>query len=232
MRAAEVLGDLGGVPVHSPDAVGAGVAHHLAAEQVRLGGLAGARRAARGDHADVRLDESGGEGRGDGEGGDRRVAAGHGDPSGAAQQLALAGQLGQAVGPGAGVGAAVELLPRRGVGEPEVGAAVDDDHVVAERLRDRGRLAVGQPEDDDVVPGQRLDGGRLEHPVGEGHEVRLQGAERLPGVGARGEGADPGVGVAQEQAQHLAPGVPAGTGDGDGEGHVHEYTCDCMLMPH
>ena len=72
----------------------------------------------------------------------------------------------------------------------------------------------------------------LEDAVGEGHEVGLEAAEGLTGVGAGGERADPGVRVAEEQPQHLAPGVPAGTGDGDGEGHVHDYTCECMIMPH
>ena len=89
-----------------------------------------------------------------------------------------------------------------------------------------------EAEDDDVVAGERLGGGRLEDAVGERQQVRLEAAEGLAGVGARGQRADPGVGVAEEQAQHLAPGVPAGTGDGDGEGHVHDYTCECMIMPH
>ena len=44
------------------DAVRAGVAHHLAAEQVRLGGLAGAAGAGGGDHDDVGLDQAGGDG--------------------------------------------------------------------------------------------------------------------------------------------------------------------------
>ena len=33
------------------------------------------------------------------------------------------------------------------------------------------------------MPGQHLGGGRLEHPVGQRDQVRLEGAERLPGVG-------------------------------------------------
>ena len=72
--------------------------------------------------------------------GDGRVAAGDGDPGGAGQLRALAGQLGQAVGPGAGVAAAVEPLPGRRVGEPEVGAAVDDHDVLAQLGRDRAGL--------------------------------------------------------------------------------------------
>ena len=68
--------------------------------------------------------------------GDRgRVAAGDGDPPGAAQLLPLAGQLGQAVGPGAGVLAAVPARPGGRVGQPVVGAAVDDQGVVAAAAR-------------------------------------------------------------------------------------------------
>ena len=55
----------------------------------------------------------------------------------------------------------------------------------------------------------------VEDPVGERHQVRLERAEALAGVGARGEGADLDLGVAQQQAQHLAAGVPTGSGDGD-----------------
>ena len=72
-----------------------------------------------------------------------------------------------------------------------------------------------QGEEDDVVAGEGLGGGLLEHPVGERHEVGLQHTEALAGVGPAGEGADLDVGVGEQQAQDLAPGVPAGSGDGD-----------------
>ena len=39
--------------------------------------------------------------------------------------------------------------------------------------------------------------------------------ERLAGVGGAGERADLDLGVAEQQPQQLAPGVPAGSGDGD-----------------
>ena len=77
------------------------------------------------------------------------------------------------------MGAAVELLPGGRVGEPEVGAAVDDHDVVAELGGELAGLAVRQAEEDDVVAGEGLERGRLEHPVGERDQVRLQGAERL-----------------------------------------------------
>ena len=48
-----------------------------------------------------------------------------------------------------------------------------------------------------------------------GTQVRLERAERLARVGAAGQGADLDLGVAEQQPQHLAPGVPAGAGDGD-----------------
>ena len=57
----QVLDHLRRVPVHPADAVGADRAHDLAAEQVRLGRLAGAARAAGGDHDDLGLDQPGGE---------------------------------------------------------------------------------------------------------------------------------------------------------------------------
>ena len=149
------------------------------------------------------------------EGGDRRVAAGYGDPARSFELRTLAGQLGQAVGPRPRVVGAVELLPGLGVGQPEVGAAVDDHGVVAELLGDRTGLAVRQGEEDDVVAGEGLGAGLLEHPVGQRHQVRLQHAEALARVGPAGEGADLDVGVAEQQAEDLAPGVPTGSGDGD-----------------
>ena len=84
-----------------------------------------------------------------------------------------------------------------------------------ERLRDRGGLAVRQAEEDHVVAGEDLDGGVVEDPVGERQQVRLERAEALAGVGPGGERADLDLGVPEQQAQHLAPGVPAGSGDGD-----------------
>ncbi|MDQ1104252.1 hypothetical protein QE405_001536 [Nocardioides zeae] len=81
-------------------------------------------------------------------------------------------------------------------------------------------------EEDHVVARERLRGGLLEHPVGKRDQVRLQGAERLAGVGAAGEGADADVRVAEEEPEDLTTGVPARPGDSDGEGrrHVHEHT--------
>ena len=143
-RAREVLDDLGGVPVDAADAVGAGVAHHLAGQQVGLGRLARAAECRRRPPRRPRAPRGRRRRRRQGERGHGRVAAGHRDPGGAGQLLALAGQLGQAVGPGAGVAAAVELLPHRGVDEPEVGSAVDD-HAARVLLAQSGGDLAGLP---------------------------------------------------------------------------------------
>ncbi|GAB3683581.1 hypothetical protein GCM10027591_18290 [Zhihengliuella somnathii] len=50
--------------------------------------------------------------------------------------------------------------------------------------------------------------------VGERVQVRLQGAELLPGVGVRGDRADLHLGMAGEQAQDFSARVPAGPGNG------------------
>ncbi len=128
---------------------------------------------------------------------------------------ALVGELGEAIGPAPGVLAVVELLPGARVGEAEVRAAVDHHDVLAEGACDLRGLAVRQAEEDDVVAGEHVGGRRLQDPVGERHQVWLQRTEPLPRVGARGQGADLDLRVAQEQAEHLAPGVPTGSGDGD-----------------
>ena len=111
---------------------------------------------------------------------DGRVAARDGDPLGAAQGVAGAGQLGEAVRPGAGVLGPVEPQPGLGVGEPEVRTAVDDEHVVAERLGDGGRRTVRKGEEDDVVTGQHVGGRRLQDPLGQRGQVGLEDPERPP----------------------------------------------------
>ena len=224
----EVLLDLGRVPVHAADAVGRHRAHHLGAEQVRLERLAGARGAGGRDDGDVvglehAGDEPGGQGQRDG----GRVAARHGDAAwrrrGQRAGPGGGGQLGHAVGPRPGVRGVVEGGPGALVGEPEVGAAVDDDHVVAQLGRQGRRVAVRQGEHDGVVAGEHLGGGVLEQPVGQRGQVRVDAAQRLAGVRRGGEGTDLEVGVLQQQAHDLTAGVPARPGDCD-TSHVHDYT--------
>ena len=81
------------------------------------------------------------------------------------------------------------------------------------------------------MPGEGFQGGLDEHPVGERHQVRLERSQRLARVGRPGEGADLDLGMGQQQAQQLAPGVPAGSGDSDTlPRHVHDYTVLCIFM--
>ena len=79
--------------------------------------------------------------------------------------------------------AAVEPLPLARVVEAEVGAAVDHDGVLAELGGDRAGLAVREAKEDHVVAGEHVELGRLEHPLGQRHQVRLQRAQRLARVG-------------------------------------------------
>ncbi len=107
---------------------------------------------------------------------------------------------------------AVEGLPVAGVLQAEVGAHVDHEHLAAELLGDGGGLAVRQREEDDVVPGERLGGGRLQHPVRERQQMRLERSQSLSGVGVPGQGADLDLGVGQEQTQQLTARIPARSG--------------------
>jgi hypothetical protein len=181
---------------------------------VRLDGLAGPGGArGRDDHDVLRLQETGREAGAQGEQGTGRVAARHRDAGGAAELLALAGALGvhdelrQPVRPGPGVRGPVELVPLLGGVEPVVGAGVDH-HGLRRQLRgDRGRGAVRQGEEDDVVAGEVLHRGVDEHPVGEGVQVRLQLPQPLARVGMGPHGPDLDLRVTGEDPQDLATGV-------------------------
>ena len=175
---------------------------------------------------DVRLDEPGGQRRGERERRDGRVAAGDGDPLGAAER-----RRGRRAARADRTARCRRARSRRTAVqasasvEPEVRAAVDDEHVVAERLGDRGRRAVRQGQEHHVVTGERLGVGGLEDPLGQRREVRLEGAERLPRVAGAGERADLDARVPEQQAQQLAAGVPARSGHRCSYlRHVHDYT--------
>ena len=142
-------------------------AHHLAAEQVRLERPCRHRRC----RWRRRSTTSSGSSRPAAKPGarasvhGRRVAAGHGDPGPAVQRLAAAAparqrQLGQPVGPGAGVRRCRRSRSRPGVVEPEVGAAVDHEDLVGQLRRERpprrraaarGRRRRGRPASRGVV---------------------------------------------------------------------------------
>ena len=130
---------------------------------------------------------------------------------------------------------AVELLPRSGIGEPVVGAAVDDDGVLAELGGELVRLPVRQRQEDRVVSGEDLGGCGFEDPVGQRQQVRLMCAEPVPRVAERGDRADGDVRVAEQQAQQLAARVAAGAGHRNAVRHVlpfpmavSNYTTDRM----
>ena len=160
------------------------------------------------------LEQAGGEAGRERERDAGRVAAGDGDARRAREALALhragrPGELGQAVGPRAGIRRVVEGRPGRLGLEPEVGAAVDDDDLVGQLRGERGRVAVRQREEDDVVAGQRVDGGRLEHAVGERDQVRVDAPEPFTGTAGRRDGADLELRVGEQQPEDLSSGVAA-----------------------
>ena len=220
------------MPVPAADAVGAHGAHDLRAEQVGLERLAGARGAARRDHDDVlAVGEATGD-RGQQCQGDRgRVAARNGDPAGAGQSGALAGEFGQPIGPGAGVRRAVEGLPRLRVEQPVVGAGVDDEHVGAEFGGQGGRGTVGQREEDHVVAGEGLCRRVGDHPVSQGREVLVVGEQGCPGAGARGQRPEFDLGMGQQQPEQLTAGIAGRPGHGYGVRHRHYYAESGMIIP-
>ena len=147
-RPREVLLDLGRVPVAAADAVRRQVPITSLPSRCGLAALPAPRGAAtrprRRRRARPALRRSRERARGS-----RPSGSSRGRRSGARPRRTsrCPGQLGQAVGPRAGVVRRRRTVPRRGVGEAEVRAAVDDDAVVAERLRDLGGLAVRQREE-------------------------------------------------------------------------------------
>ena len=146
---------------------------------------------------------------------DRRVAAGYGDPSRAAQHVALARAA------RAGRRARCRRGRRRRTAptapasrEPEVGAAVDD-----QRARRRARPP-GPPTGRAAAPGRPRRGRRASPPRSRSSTRSASGvrcgwsAPRVsPALRPGGQGADLDRGVAEQQAQQLAAGVPAGAGD-------------------
>ena len=115
---------------------------------------------------------------------------------------------------------AVPALPVGGLGQAEVGAAVDDDGGVGQLFGDDGGVAVRQAEEHDVVAAQGLGVGGVEDAVGKREQVGMEFAEPRAGVATGGECTDdePAVlvgGMPEEQTQDLAPRVPARPCDGD-----------------
>jgi hypothetical protein len=60
--------------------------------------------------------------------------------------------------------------------------------------------------------GEDVGRGVLENPVGQRAEVRVDRPQGLPGVRRGGERPDLQLGVLEEEADHLSPGIATGTG--------------------
>ena len=213
------------MPVDAAHLVRVRGAQQFTGQQVGAQRLARARRSD-GENGDqiARLDDAGPDARGQGQrdGGD--VASRNRDAPAAPERLTLGAagreeQLGQAVVPGAEELAAVERLPRRGVGETVIGAAIHDQRVGRQITGDLTRLTVRQRQEHDVMASESRRIRRLQLKVGERPQVRLNGTQQLAGVLERGHGGDREIGVRREQSQHLTPGVAAGTSDGNRQGH-------------
>ena len=112
-----------------------------------------------------------------------------------------------------------QCVPGRGVRKAVVGTAVDDDGLVRQGCRERGRVAVWEGEDDGVVADEDLGRRLLEDDVGDGAQVRVDLAEATAGVSPGGDGAELEVGVRGDETDRLTPGVPARADDGDAWAH-------------
>ena len=111
---------------------------------------------------------------------------------------------------------AVEVLRFGGLQTDEQPSAYD---VVVQRpmFRLRRYFPPAEGEEHRVVAGEVLHGRVDQDPVGERDQVRLQRAQRRPGVAARGEGADLDPRVREQEAEQLASCVSARAGHGDSD---------------
>jgi hypothetical protein len=95
----------------------------------------------------------------------------------------------------------VELLPRVGADEPVVGCEVDDEGVRARLFEfggDLSGLTMWEREDDDIVAGEHLGGGLLDHEVRESGKMGLMSAELLACSGMSAHRRDVQVGVSAQ----------------------------------
>ncbi len=170
----EVLQHLRGVAMGPADPVCAGGPHQLRAKQVRLQRPTRPRRSTCRDHHRVLcVGQPFGDRRQQRKRHRRWIAAGHRDRCGRRPAVPLAGQLRQSVRPGAGVGGAIELLPRLRVLEPEVGTTVDD-HRLGVQLEGQGRRCpVWQGHEDHIMASQGLRRRLRYDAVGERHQMGL-----------------------------------------------------------
>src|SRR5699024_10988822 len=96
---------------------------------------------------------------------------------------------------------------------------------------DRPGLAVRQGEDDDIVAGEHLGGGLLDHEVRESGKMGLMSAELLTRGGMSAHRGDVQVGVSAQQPEDLSSGVCGGIGDGKRKiVHMYNYTSTLNYM--
>lgn len=144
------------------------------------------------------------------------VAAWHGDTLRVYECFALlravsGEQLGQTIGPGALVLGAVELLPSSGTDEAVVGGEVDDERLgtrLFELGGNRSGLTVRESQDDDIVAGEHLGGGLLDHEIGISGKMGLMSAERLTHGGMSAHRGDVEMRVSAQQPEDLSPAYP------------------------
>ena len=89
-----------------------------------------------------------------------------------------------------------------------------------------------QRQEDDVVTGQHVGRGRLEDPLGQRGQVRLEGRRAAgPRCAAAVTAPTSTPRVPEQQPQQLPAGVPAGAGDRDPDlRHLHDYTVTFIFM--
>ena len=78
---------------------------------------------------------------------------------------------------------------------------------------------MGQREEDDVRPAQRVGVRGDQGPVGEGWQLRMHLTQAPPSLGSRSNRTHLEVGVPEEKSEQLTPGVAGGAGNRRGEGH-------------
>src|ERR1700722_775149 len=66
---------------------------------------------------------------------------------------------------------AVEALPRAGVAQPEIRAAVHHQGLWVELVRQRRRMPMGKGQKNDVMAVQQVKLGGFQHPLGQGHQM-------------------------------------------------------------
>jgi 3-methyladenine DNA glycosylase AlkD len=156
-----------------------------------------------------------------------RIGVGH--PVGRRDAGALPGQFGQPVRPRARVLAAVVPLVGRRVGQPVVGAQVDDLHVVRDRRREGARDAVRQRQEDQLGIGHRARGRLAQDEVGGRAQPGMHVAEALAGVLVCGGGHDVQVRMAGQQPQQLAAGVATRADHGNSGSHAEQLCTTSQL---